>query len=203
MVNQKNYSSGLISPIILVLIIVVVAIIGIYIVVKNQKKASPFIPTGITQQKYEKKCQLYGFNDKKNFLPEYTVKAGDTLLSIANKELGSVSRVNEIIELNKDRYPSLSIENPFIEQNWTLFLPPPYLTSTNGKLLEFDGELSEIRNDGNWVIKDLDSTVTLRPDKNVKMIGKTSFEVGDCVRVLYQPGAQIPDLTVFSVTSQN
>ena len=54
---------------------------------------------------------------------EYTVVAGDYLMSIASKLLGDASRWTEIVELNKDKYPSL-ISNPnLIYVGWTLTIP--------------------------------------------------------------------------------
>jgi len=45
-------------------------------------------------------------------------------LAIARNKLRDVSRVGDIIYINRDRYPGLSIQNPYIEIGWLLYLPP-------------------------------------------------------------------------------
>src|SRR6185437_15394945 len=46
---------------------------------------------------------------KDEFFQKYTAKPGDTLFSIAKSQLGDVSRVNELVNLNKTQYPTLSV----------------------------------------------------------------------------------------------
>ncbi len=54
---------------------------------------------------------------------QYTVVVGDYLFSIARKLLGDGNRWPELVELNKDRYPSL-ISNPeMIYAGWVLTIP--------------------------------------------------------------------------------
>lgn len=54
---------------------------------------------------------------------KYTVASGDFLISIASRLLGDSSRWKEIVELNKDKYPSL-ISNPnLIYIGWELTIP--------------------------------------------------------------------------------
>ena len=53
----------------------------------------------------------------------YTIVAGDYLMSIAQRLLGDASRWKEIVELNKDKYPSL-VSNPnLIYCGWELTIP--------------------------------------------------------------------------------
>lgn len=53
----------------------------------------------------------------------YQVKSGDFLTKIARERLGDPGRFKDIIELNKDKYPSL-VKNPdLIYPGWTLVLP--------------------------------------------------------------------------------
>jgi hypothetical protein len=53
----------------------------------------------------------------------YSVKNGDFLTKIAREKLGDPNRFKDIIELNKDKYPSL-VKNPdLIYPGWTLVLP--------------------------------------------------------------------------------
>ena len=53
----------------------------------------------------------------------YTVSAGDFLISIAQRFLGDGSRWPEIVEANKDRYPSLEANPNLIYIGWTLVIP--------------------------------------------------------------------------------
>lgn len=54
---------------------------------------------------------------------KYTVVSGDFLMSIASRLLGDSSRWREIVELNKDKYPSL-VSNPnLIYVGWELTIP--------------------------------------------------------------------------------
>lgn len=56
-------------------------------------------------------------------LVEHTVKAGDSLWKIAQELLGDGNRYREIVEANKDKYPSL-LKNPdLIHAGWNLKVP--------------------------------------------------------------------------------
>ncbi len=71
---------------------------------------------------------------------EYTVKPGDFLSLIAGNQMGNSSRWPEIVELNKDKYPSLLSNPNLIYAGWVLTLPTgskgntvtPNNTSNNG-----------------------------------------------------------------------
>ena len=54
---------------------------------------------------------------------QYTVVSGDYLMSIASRYMGDASRWPEIVELNKDKYPSLSSNPNLIYPGWVLTLP--------------------------------------------------------------------------------
>ncbi|RCK75783.1 MAG: N-acetylmuramoyl-L-alanine amidase [Candidatus Ozemobacter sibiricus] len=55
--------------------------------------------------------------------PTYTVQPGDSLWKIAEKFLGNGSRYPELVEANKDKYPSL-LKNPnLIYPGWVLKIP--------------------------------------------------------------------------------
>ena len=80
-----------------------------------------------------------------SFFQEYTVKKGDTLLSISKEKLQDPVKATDIITLNKEKYPSLSYNNQLqiLEPGWKLILPPAGLNTigssfavSNGKLLE-------------------------------------------------------------------
>ncbi len=54
---------------------------------------------------------------------EYTVQPGDYLIAIASSQMGDGSRWQEIVELNKDKYPSLLTNPNLIYSGWVLTLP--------------------------------------------------------------------------------
>lgn len=54
---------------------------------------------------------------------EYTVKRGDTLQGIAQTQLGQWQRWRELVDLNKDKYPSLTTNPDFIAVDWKLKVP--------------------------------------------------------------------------------
>ena len=54
---------------------------------------------------------------------EYTVCTGDYLSMIAQNQMGDSSRWPEIVELNKEKYPSLLSNPNLIYAGWTLTLP--------------------------------------------------------------------------------
>jgi len=59
-------------------------------------------------------CSIYGFLPKKQYLPVYIVKKGDSLLSIVRTQIGDQNRLQEFITLNSDIFPNLK-NNPFLE----------------------------------------------------------------------------------------
>ena len=54
---------------------------------------------------------------------QYTVVSGDCLSAIAKKYLGDASRWPELVELNKDKYPSLESNPNLIYVGWVLTVP--------------------------------------------------------------------------------
>ena len=54
---------------------------------------------------------------------EYTVQPGDYLIKIASEQMGDGSRWQELVELNKDKYPSLHSNPNLIYAGWVLTLP--------------------------------------------------------------------------------
>jgi LysM repeat protein len=135
------------------------------------------------------KCKIDRYsNDLEDFLSTYTVQSGDSLLTIARDQLGDVSRVNELISLNKDRYPSLSIDNPFIEIGWKLYLPPDYTKQTSGRLSRVGGWISNIVSNDPLIFEvnnNLGShfaTITISDDTIVP--NSFSSAIGECVYVI-------------------
>ena len=73
---------------------------------------------------------------------EYTVVSGDCLSAIAGSQMGDSSRWPEIVELNKDKYPSL-VSNPnLIYPGWTLTLPAGSKPQSSGNSGSSSGSYS-------------------------------------------------------------
>lgn len=182
----------------LLVVLIVLGLVGlIYAVVNSTNKSGGKQMSNQETKTLHYNCKKYNFSSEEDFLPKYVVKKGDTLLSVAKKQLGDNSRIGELIELNKKLYPGLSIDEPFIEQNWTLYLPPQGVGKTNGKLFEVNGELSINPQDGRWGVNFTNGGAgAFRVDKVVS--ANESFKEGDCVKVLYEGET----LRVFSASHQ-
>ena len=134
------------------------------------------------------KCTL-GLIPKDSYLDTYIVKPGDTILSIARTELGDVSRVNELIALNVDRYPSISVQTPLIEQGWSLYLPPKTINKSSGIIAAVNGEVIRKEDKYWWLrtraINSQQGDFPLVLDNATKFIGIKLLQIGDCVKVIY------------------
>jgi len=124
------------------------------------------------------------------YLDTYIVQKGDSLLSIAETQSGSTSRVNELIQLNKEKYHGLSITNPFIEVGWELYLPPKFQKSSSGKLFGLQGRIVD-QNESAFQIGTSSSMpvgsvglVVFKQD-TTKYFGKDKFAIGDCVTIIF------------------
>ncbi len=129
-------------------------------------------------------------NNPADFLETYTVMPGDSLLTIAGDKLGNVSRVGELITLNNGTYPDLSIEKPFIEVGWKLYLPPNSTDSTSGHLNQVAGWISNIRQTSPNQIFEVSSNNAKNYYATVTLSEQTRLPdgyvptVGDCVKVV-------------------
>jgi len=92
-------------------------------------------------------CPSYGSQKAKGETFVYTVKEGDSLLSIASNQLGDSSRANEIISLNKDDYPGLIDQPRLLQAGWELELPlrnlgivQHELKTLSGMVASYDGK---------------------------------------------------------------
>ncbi|KKS95652.1 MAG: hypothetical protein UV73_C0015G0027 [Candidatus Gottesmanbacteria bacterium GW2011_GWA2_43_14] len=136
-------------------------------------------------------CQYDGWNLSKDFLRSYVVKPGDSLLSIAANQMGSTSRVSELIKFNHDTY-SLSLENPILEPGWVLKIPPEFVKESGGDIRMISGELIETQGPYAWRIYSAQAggdTGPFAPDSDTVM-PETPFIKGDCVNLLWdvRPG---------------
>lgn len=89
--------------------------------IKDEKKvSSSSLQTNASTTKNRKTKDT---KSNKTETSEYTVKYGDYLFKIAKEVLGDSSRWPEIVQLNKDRYPSLLSNPALIYAGWQLRLP--------------------------------------------------------------------------------
>jgi len=210
MLNQRGIAPLLILCFGVILLASISA--AYYFGTKNQVKEIP--PKAVVINKEDEVsvnaqiCSQYGISKDKNKLYKaYTVKKGDTLLSIATNQLKDSSRVGDLIYINRIQYPGLSFENPFIEVGWLLYLPPDYLKQIQllgdapQLLYEVSGPIVEVNSDG-WSIN-LDNYNTKYPlkfNKDTQFISKdkVNYKIGDCVVVVMQE----QDQKVFTVSPQ-
>ncbi|MBP7118632.1 LysM peptidoglycan-binding domain-containing protein [Candidatus Woesebacteria bacterium] len=129
-------------------------------------------------------CKYEDITSAHEFLPKYIVKKGDTLLSIATKETGDVSRADELVKINKDKYSSLSVKNPFLEVGWNIDLPPVGVKETNGLLYAESGRLS-IGNLGWGTGYPRKSQRYQLATLNALLLNQDIKE-GDCVTIIFQ-----------------
>ncbi|MFH1244489.1 MAG: LysM peptidoglycan-binding domain-containing protein [bacterium] len=146
------------------------------------------------------KCSKYGINDNREDLyTSYTVKKGDSLLSVAKNQLNDTSRIGDIVAINQDLYPGLSIKSSFIEPGYKLYLPPSYVQrveyigSKPYLLHSYNGEISEILDNGMWRIhlnsQNLNHLVSI--SNQTLFLGKTkeNYKIGDCISAIYSGGS--------------
>lgn len=173
------------KPIILIplVIIILLLLIGLTLFSQNNKTINYVKPAGERQT-----ACLSERSQKGEFLETYIVKKGDTLLSISKNQLKDVSRIGELIELNKDRYPELSVKSPFLEQGWGLYLPPDSTIRTSGSIAQVKGVIKSIReNDGAWEIGSASTPghyAALSVNKNTVISTGINPKVGDCIKAL-------------------
>ena len=85
----------------------------------KDEKTSASEESSKTEEKAEEKTEEKTESKK----TEYTVVSGDCLSAIAGRLLGDMSRWPEIVELNKDKYPSLASNPNLILVGWNLTIP--------------------------------------------------------------------------------
>ncbi|OGH11835.1 MAG: hypothetical protein A2857_04020 [Candidatus Levybacteria bacterium RIFCSPHIGHO2_01_FULL_36_15] len=198
-INTLSIKSSKHNPdFIRIIILIILPIIGFFMGIKYQQeraisdtiKSTQADSKNTTIYKKSGKCLHYGAVMKEDALEKYTVKPGDSILSIVKTKLNNPSRINEFIELNKEKYPNLTLENPFLEQGWTLVLPPIYAI-TSGKLSIFDAEIIKIGPNGEWNMEGDNNSFTKKPDAKTKFISKLSFTKGDCIRIIFDYGGNL------------
>lgn len=135
-------------------------------------------------------CSKNGFAQKWEYLTAYTVKANDTLESVATEQLKDASRVNELLKLNG--------VGPYVVGS-TLYLPPSSIPKSSGNIRQVYGKLVD-KNDTSWHISfstDKKGQGLLIPAFLFDSVAnKASFSVGDCISVLFDDGYKIYTLAL-------
>lgn len=136
-------------------------------------------------------CTKSGYGQKWEYLTSYKIKEGDSLPSIAEEQLGSADRVNEILKLNG--------VGPLVV-GATLYLPPQSITKSSGNIKQVSGKLIS-KNASMWHLsfnEDEKGLGLLIPTYWFeKIAARDSYRVGDCVTILLDDGN-----TVFAVSRQ-
>ena len=96
-----------------------------YIPASVQATATP-IPTPKTEEK----------------ITTYTVLEGDTLWTIAESQLGDGTKYQEIIDLNKDTYPSLVTAPDELTVGWNLIVKKETVTAAAAPSVSTGGEIT-------------------------------------------------------------
>lgn len=190
--NQKGFSA---LVLLLGIAIFALSIAGAYYlgeqrVIKtlNQETNSQQIPTLTIPNN----CKQNSRGDISSIMRTYVVQKGDSLLSISRKELGDPSRYQELAVLNGDKYPvffsspGVVSQNAFLEQEWTLLLPPEWIKSTSGSLDIINGMVLTVRpNDHALEITSKNDRsghyATLTLDNRTINPNDRSFKSGDCI----------------------
>ena len=159
--------------------------------ITNIKITPTPIPTSSTIQiSAQKECKQYKYFDKPDLYETYTVKPGDSLLSISNRKYGSPNRIGDIIELNKDNYPTLN-NSTFLEVGWKLYIPSINQSITLGGV---SGNITKITKDyfGVQDGKSYGATFNIYYSRVPKYKDNFTYKIGDCVTVIYEGSSQIP-----------
>ncbi|MDD3000809.1 MAG: LysM peptidoglycan-binding domain-containing protein [Candidatus Riflebacteria bacterium] len=131
----------------------------------------------------------------------YTIESDDNLWSLAEKYLGDGNRYPEIVEANKDKYPSLVSNPDLIHPGWNLEIPPkeepkkeepkkdePKVESKDEKGAE---DVVVERDSGTNV----DKVVQVKPMTTVQKLKKLNNALDKINKDIKSDGYKITDLT--------
>jgi hypothetical protein len=124
-----------------------------------------------------------------SFFQEYAVKKGDSLFSIAKEKLHDQMKVTDIINLNKEKYSSISYDSQFqdLEPGWKLLLPPTGLNVTGDSFPVSIGKLLEKKETGtggyDWVVGNKKKTYDHYYTYESTIIDD-SIKIGDCIDII-------------------
>lgn len=184
MATKKRKRNAFSKFLLYFLISIILVAIGIYI-----GKATKKMTTVKLNDPSSYSCPSFKTYRKDEFLEHYKVKRGDTLLSLSASIYNDSSRVSELVAYNKDKYPELSLNNPFIEVGWDLVLPPKNIVVTNDLsniaiINKTNGAVMEIEdNNGFWWISNGKNKYVVKPDSQTQYLGLTKSDIkeGDCL----------------------
>ncbi|MCA9369424.1 hypothetical protein KC721_03930 [Candidatus Woesebacteria bacterium] len=143
--------------------------------------------TGYTKE--STKCMKYGKSLPEEYLVPYVTSKGETMMDIAISQLRDSSRVYELINLNKETYPDISPEEPFVEDGWIVYLPDPRWPVSSGNISELSAEVTKIAADDTWSLRGPNFAT------NARLTSRTLYPIedvkeGDCVTIIREIGVQ-------------
>ena len=199
------------NPILRIVVLIIILFIGVFLGMQYEKNTTSIYDMPLNTSNLDTtsktalgKCKYSGMDeDLERIFTKYTVLSGDTLLKVAREQLGSTSRIQDIIYSNQKRYPELSVQNPYIEPGWILLLPPSYIKYIDayknvysGKMdpklpYSMEGELIEKPQDNMWVVqanppsvKSSPATIYFGEETEFMDKPKSSYQVGDCLTII-------------------
>ncbi len=186
MKNQKNL---LVSILVILLVFVC-----IYLLIKDTHKDSTVVSNDseIQTDYYAGpfSCTAGGYNQTgEGILDTYTVKSGDSLLSISKNIYGDSSRISDLVFLNKHTYNSLSTDSPFIEIGWTLLLPEKDIRIDSRGMTVSSGQVIKLDTD-QIIIKTSDYSASYHFYSDHTSLSLPDIKPGDCIHV-YNSGSHI------------
>lgn len=158
--------------------------------INTEAQSSSSVVNGDSEYQPVGKCRVYGDSRLEDYLPIYTVKAGDSLKSIAATVLQNPSKVADILKLNQQRYQNLVLAQA-LEPEMKLFLPPNFVNSVQSMLFEINAEFIEIAANGEWKVslgKHMLQGAAIVPDQDTYLPEGSNFRKGDCLKYLVDSG---------------
>lgn len=130
-------------------------------------------------------CKYYRDELKDRYFPTYIVKQGDSLLSIARKQLGDSSKYKLLIWYNNKKYPHLTedLKNSLLEPRWELVLPPP--EAPEDRMLQVvSGHVMENIDGSNWGIVGENYYALGYDFEDLKYDSGEIPQIGDCATIV-------------------
>jgi len=152
----------------------------------NTNEQATVLPVPTETVDLESFCDKTGPSQKKDYLVAYTIQDGDTISSIAEKQLGSTTRDAEIIQLN-DNLSKVTVGS-------VLYLPPPSIKESSGKLFEVSGKIVK-RDNANWQLSygggSTGPGIVIPAFWFKDVPNLDSYKLGDCVTVFLDNGVKV------------
>lgn len=131
------------------------------------------------QTKKSSHCPMNKSLSKDELHPKYIVQPHDTLLSISKQQLGSTDQLPTLLLLNEEKYPQISIDQPFIEVGWELYLPNQSI-DPEAKIIALAGEIESSDIYGNYRLVYHNSSANFKPEAMI-IQPETPITIGDCM----------------------